>query len=557
MSNRTRQRIAQLVGGASICVIVSVAFGQEFKRVPPERAAGGITIEEHLAQQQQLHNWALGEMPAGLLGASIRVDLTQQDRDNLAAPWESGTPLRIGVVKSVVGVSVNGVKPGMRNGVFEETQDGGFAWAMTVTSPGAQAIRLHFRNFSLPDGAELFVLNQDGQIDGPYTGAGRNGDGDFWTRAVSSGTSTILVRFTGPATAQDRGGIRFVLSDVGHIRGRPPAPAQQSHDSWPCADNAPCLVDANCVNGTPADPAKDAVAKMEWIQGIFVFTCTGGLIADTDPNTQRNLFLTANHCISKNSNASNMETFFFYTTDACNGNCPHNILTGGAPAPSTIGATILKTSKNGDFTLMELSQDPPAGTVFLGFNNSPIAFTGGADLNRISNPNFGPQAFSHHQVDTGAPTCMTLPRGEFIYSNDVEGATQGGSSGSPVVNSASEIVGQLFGCCGFNCGDVCDAASNSTIDGALAFYFDQVAEFLDPPGAPGCAIDADCDDGLFCNGAETCVGGSCQAGTDPCPDQGCDEATDVCITCGGNKATCATGADCCSGNCKNGTCRGN
>ena len=44
-----------------------------------------------------------------------------------------------------------------------------------------------------------------------------------------------------------------------------------------------------------------------------------------------------------------------------------------------------------------------------------------------------------------------------------------------------------------------------------------------------CTGDPDCDDGLFCNGAETCVAQSCQAGNDPCPGQSCDEGTDQCV----------------------------
>ena len=47
--------------------------------------------------------------------------------------------------------------------------------------------------------------------------------------------------------------------------------------------------------------------------------------------------------------------------------------------------------------------------------------------------------------------------------------------------------------------------------------------------SPGCSVDADCDDGLFCNGAETCDSGSCQAGTDPCSGSSCNEAGDVCV----------------------------
>ena len=42
--------------------------------------------------------------------------------------------------------------------------------------------------------------------------------------------------------------------------------------------------------------------------------------------------------------------------------------------------------------------------------------------------------------------------------------------------------------------------------------------------APQCTFDADCDDGLYCNGADTCSGGSCQHEGDPCTDNGsyCD-----------------------------------
>ena len=48
-----------------------------------------------------------------------------------------------------------------------------------------------------------------------------------------------------------------------------------------------------------------------------------------------------------------------------------------------------------------------------------------------------------------------------------------------------------------------------------------------------CASDADCDDGLFCNGQETCQAGVCISGENPCPaaDGGCDEETDSCQSC--------------------------
>ena len=52
---------------------------------------------------------------------------------------------------------------------------------------------------------------------------------------------------------------------------------------------------------------------------------------------------------------------------------------------------------------------------------------------------------------------------------------------------------------------------------------------------PVCSSDGECDDGLFCNGAETCVVGTCQAGTPvvcddtvPCTDDACNESSDSC-----------------------------
>jgi hypothetical protein len=319
-------------------------------------------------------------------------------------------------------------------------------------------------------------------------------------------------------------------------------------------------VDANCGNAGPAEAAKDAVAKIEWIAGAFINTCTGGLLADTDPSTDVPLFLTANHCTSKS--VSNMEFFFNYTTTSCNGSCPDSLVTGGnPPAPSAVGFTVLASGRSGDYTLGQLNEAPPAGAVFLGWTNAPIASSNGAALHRISNANYGPQVYSEHEVDPSSSTCRGWPRGERIYSVDVTGATMGGSSGSPVVNASGEVVGQLSGCCGFNCGNECDSANNWTVDGALAFYYDNVAAYLDPQGGgSGCTTNAECDDGQFCNGAETCVSGSCQGGSNPCQaGETCNESTDTCEqqTCGLNKDPCTVNEDCCSLNCRNGSCKGN
>ncbi len=100
------------------------------------------------------------------------------------------------------------------------------------------------------------------------------------------------------------------------------------------------------------------------------------------------------------------------------------------------------------------------------------------------------------------------------------------------------------------------------------FWFDQVTvtnlETLVPDGQSDnctaqCTVNADCSDGLFCNGVETCNSGTCVAGSDPCPGQGCDETNDVCvpIVCN-NNGTCESGEDCfnCPNDCVSGSTSG-
>ncbi len=541
MSNRGRASSWQAWVGALAIVFATVAVtagtqgapgDRPVTRVAPEQSVNGITVQEYYDGLARRHRMVTSQMPEGTLTNRIGIRLTQDEQGELRRVVPvSGKPLRIGTVKSLpTALTVSGIVPkGQGNrvagGSFQIADDGGFSWAIAVGSEDAHAIRVHVKNFSLPPSTEMYFFDAAGEAYGPYTGLGRHGTGEFWTDSVRSDTGVILVRQTGPATPAELAGISFTIDKVGHIgNGNPKADPRGhtwTHGGDRCGfnGNPECVEDANCGSVAPAN--QSAIAKMEWIQGAFIFTCTGGAIADTDTSSQRNLFLTANHCISKNNNASALETFFEYTTSSCEGNCPEEF-----PPPHTSGSTILATSRNGDFTLLELNQDPPVGTTFLGFNNSPIAFTNGAALARVSNPNYGPQVFSTHDVDTGASTCNGLPRGEFIYSRDTFGATDGGSSGSPVVNSAGEIVGQLFGACGFDVGDPCNAADNSTVDGALAFYYNDIASILDPAGCDPSpeicdnGIDDDCDGDVDCNDADcsgdpACAGGCVNPGGAP------------------------------------------
>ncbi|HKB07020.1 MAG TPA: trypsin-like peptidase domain-containing protein [Candidatus Polarisedimenticolia bacterium] len=438
----------------------------------------GMTYDQYRQRQAEMMTKLLSGLPARALDAPVRAELTREDvRSVEQAPRLPGVPLQIGLVKGLnPRVDINGL-PGARRGVGGPAKDGGYVWALAVGSAGAGSLRLHIEGMELPPSAELYFYSRVGEAFGPYRFNGPNGDGDFWTDTVFGNEGILQIHVAAPATAEALSGISFTVSGVGIILPQFAGSFTPAAGSWPCG-NQSCIVDATCTNVAAANPAKSAVAKIEWAQGNFIYTCTGGLIADNNP-TQGNFFLTANHCIAKNNSAGNAQFYWRFATMTCNDGCPDN---AGWPF-KTSGATVAATGKKGDFSLLHLNANPPSGSVILGWTSAPVANTSGADLYRISNPNFGPQVYSQHNVDTTVGTCGGWPRGNFIYSRDITGAIDGGSSGSPIVNASSQIVGQLSGTCGSMATEVClsgPGEANATVDGAFAAYYLTVKPIIDP-----------------------------------------------------------------------------
>jgi lysyl endopeptidase len=442
----------------------------------------GLTVEQELQKQVGLSRSLLSELPAAALAHPVRVAL---DADRAAALDKASrfeTPLRIGVVQPMApAITVAGLD--------KTTSDTGgtFTWGSVIRVDGAGAIRLHIEGLSLPAGAALYVYSRGGEAYGPYTGAGPDGSGDLWTTAVFGKEAILQLRFAGAPSPAALRRVALRVTEIGLITrkfagdlaGILPTPSDDKADKalWPCG-NQSCLLDATCSNVAAANPAKLAMAKMEWISGAFIHTCTGGLISDNNP-TQSNFLLTANHCFSKSNVAKTVSFYWQFATSGCNSTCPSNT---SWPFKTT-GASVSASATKGDFTLVHLNANPPAGSVFLGWTSAPVANTNGTHLYRISNPIFGPQVYSQHDVDTSAGQCQGWPRGERIYSRDMTGAIDGGSSGSPVLNASSQIVGQLSGTCGTASSEVCSSGpgeANATVDGAFAFYFATVQPILNP-----------------------------------------------------------------------------
>ncbi|MGB2987382.1 MAG: hypothetical protein WBE26_16065, partial [Phycisphaerae bacterium] len=126
-----------------------------------------------------------------------------------------------------------------------------------------------------------------------------------------------------------------------------------------------------------------------------------------------------------------------------------------------------------------------------------------------------------------------------------------GHSGDPCDADAGEVCNEDTDHCdectvdadcddGLYCNGVETCTGAECVAGTSPCAADEVCD-EDNDACVECLADADCDDGLYCNGDETCgADGACVAGTDPCTaDQACDEENDVCV-----EPECAVAADC-------------
>lgn len=509
-------------------------------------AAGGVyDAEAAELQQAELSAWLLSQQVAKGVNAPIRVSVSAEDLEAMdlrARGMESASKLLVGVAKPV-GVTIDLEAPGVGTAASKSAMH---VWSGAIHAEGASAMRVHFTDVDFPAGAELYIYNDNGEAFGPYTDRGIRGTGEFWSHTITG--ETVLLQVRTPDGAPQ---VYFTIADVGYM-GSHFAYAEYRRRG---NEKALCSYNADCVQRNSGTDT--SVAHYTFVQRPYIYMCSGGLIAD-EGHSGTPYFLTANHCLSRSKEAGSVETYFFYTTS--NGSCD------GPVAQHNVGSSVAATNKTGDYTLLQLDGSAPSGATFLGWTTDVVAYSEGYNLNRVSHPQGAPQAYSEHEVDTTTGTCTSWPRGSWIYSHDTYGATEGGSSGSPVRNSQNQIVGQLSGACGYNTGDVCDNTSNSTVDGAFASYYDEVASILGGGGG-GCSDDVD-GDGYI---SEACGGNDCDDNefwANPGLDEICDDNIDnncdgsVDENCGGGSClpkgdACSTGSDCCSSRChpKKNTCQ--
>ncbi len=256
-------------------------------------------------------------------------------------------------------------------GTVITTPSGESIWRATLQSPGAVALRVHFENFSAGMGQVWIysptTANKGGPPIGPYSGKGPMGSGAFWSGTVNS--DTVVIEYDAPSASPGANGVPFQIDAISHhwasnpTQQIHPKPANLALMSDPTA--APCELDVSCY-GDYATIASGVEAYLFMGDDGNAYGCSGAMVNDKMVDFTP-YFLTANHCVSTETEAQSVIVLFQYQTPSCGG-VPPDYTT----LPTVEGATYLAGAAmaQGDFTFLRLSGAPPGGTEFLGWTTA-------------------------------------------------------------------------------------------------------------------------------------------------------------------------------------------
>lgn len=328
----------------------------------------------------------------------------------------------------------------LSHGTWQDLPDGNRVWRLSLRSTGSLGVRLLFSDFSIGEG-KLWVRGDSGEAQGPYTGRGLFDDGMFWSASVPGESITIEYQPAPDASES----LPFRVSKLSHqARAITPASAPDTVAATlgPLAAVEPdpaggCNLDSNCYPDWTDSSKMVGHIIFETPEGQA--SCSGVLLA-TRNNTFKPYFLTADHCVSDETTARSVETFWTYQTPTCNADHP----TEKGSVKST-GANLLVAGGfgGGDYSLLKLTS-VPSGVLFAGWD--PGETTLGGYVVGIHHPRGSHKriAFGNRINGSNIDVEGDVAIDAFFYLVQwAKGITEPGSSGSPMFTSPGIVSGML------------------------------------------------------------------------------------------------------------------
>lgn len=305
------------------------------------------------------------------------------------------------------------------SGTWQTLSNGDRVWRLAIQCPGAYSINFEFHDYVIPEGAQVFVYNELGDVLGAFEEGSNSGNTVLGVTQLAG--DKITIEYVEPLAVRGLG--RLMVGQVTHGYRDIMHMAKGLGDSGSCNNNVICPV---------GDDWRDQINSVAMITVGGSGLCSGTLInncaVDGTP-----YFLTANHCLGGN----NTWVFRF------NWDSPSCAANQNGPTTQTISGSTLKASSGGsDVALLQMNATPPSsyGVYYSGWNKGTTAATSATcihhpsgDVKKIS---FENQAVS--SANYGNAQCWRVAAWD-------DGTTEPGSSGSGLWDQNKRLVGQLYG----------------------------------------------------------------------------------------------------------------
>jgi lysyl endopeptidase len=316
------------------------------------------------------------------------------------------------------------------SGTWDTLPDGTAIWRAAFNVKGASMINLVFSPYQLNKGARIFLFDRKQKmVLGAFTDLNNKPFKILATAHIPG--DVIIVEIQVPQYRQSLG--LFSISGIGCDFSNSKN-TTSFKDGW-FGESGACNTDIKCINDSLVRLLKNAVVRI-----VFNGTerCTGTLVNNTQQDGI-NYVLTAEHCISKETEANTAVYYFDYESPYCDG-------PDGSIHKSLSGSTIRATGDKLDFTLLELLEPVPftyqpyyAGWDYSGYQPASgfIIHHPLGDVKKFSKEdhplsiaNFG-QGYNNYT--------------HWLVSHWEKGTTEKGSSGGAFFDAYGRIVGTLSG----------------------------------------------------------------------------------------------------------------
>ena len=359
-------------------------------------------------------------------------------------------------------------------GTWFTTNSGDQIWIMKIVADQAKTINLTFENTRIPQGAQLYVYNQDKSFILGEFNQNHIYEGQLGTELVP-GEVVYVEYFVPVENANDIGNVKVARVTHGY---RTATEFQEKA----FGSSGSCNMNVSCPD---ADNWQDQVnAAVMLVSGSNGF-CSGSLINNT-LNDATPYVLTANHCYVPNSNTANWIFRFKWQSSTCNN-------PSSSPSFESLSGAVLRARRSpSDMCLVEITGGLSNGTVpqshtpyFAGWNRANAAPSASVSIHHPAG-DIKKIAFDDNPAQAVQAMGSTEPNSSWRVQWDRNTTTEGGSSGSPLYDQNKRIIGQLWGgsasCSNLNGPDFYGRVFNSW-NPSGSTNAQQLEHWLDPNGS--------------------------------------------------------------------------